>query len=79
MDGGDCDCAPGCPDHWINDNFCDRKCQNEACQWDGDDCSDGKFLEKSARNSVFSLIEHQRKESFLQQRESALIKLKGSN
>eukprot|EP01028_Stygiella_incarcerata_P010817 TRINITY_DN581_c0_g2_i1.p1 TRINITY_DN581_c0_g2~~TRINITY_DN581_c0_g2_i1.p1 ORF type:complete len:1327 (-),score=320.26 TRINITY_DN581_c0_g2_i1:960-4940(-) len=31
-------CAPGCPDSWVGDRFCDRSCKNIACGFDGTDC-----------------------------------------
>lgn len=34
------ECAPGCPDYWINDDYCDSDCYNAACNYDGSDCDD---------------------------------------
>ncbi|XP_072123501.1 N-acetylglucosamine-1-phosphotransferase subunits alpha/beta isoform X2 [Mobula birostris] len=31
-------CADGCPGSWIKDGYCDRACNNSACDWDGGDC-----------------------------------------
>ncbi|KJE88467.1 N-acetylglucosamine-1-phosphate transferase [Capsaspora owczarzaki ATCC 30864] len=31
-------CAPGCPDTWIGDRYCDNPCKNLACGFDGGDC-----------------------------------------
>eukprot|EP00698_Gefionella_okellyi_P022212 TRINITY_DN7324_c0_g1_i1.p1 TRINITY_DN7324_c0_g1~~TRINITY_DN7324_c0_g1_i1.p1 ORF type:complete len:1088 (+),score=214.86 TRINITY_DN7324_c0_g1_i1:124-3387(+) len=31
-------CAPGCPDAWIGDRYCDRACKFPACGYDGGDC-----------------------------------------
>jgi hypothetical protein len=42
-DGGDCDkqnCAPGCDEGWVGDEYCDEACFVEACNWDGGDCSE---------------------------------------
>ncbi|HUT77432.1 MAG TPA: LNR domain-containing protein [Polyangia bacterium] len=36
--GGDDECAPGCPEDWINDDYCDDECYNADCNWDGGDC-----------------------------------------
>ncbi|XP_029061526.1 N-acetylglucosamine-1-phosphotransferase subunits alpha/beta isoform X4 [Monodon monoceros] len=33
-------CAEGCPGSWIKDGYCDKACNNSACDWDGGDCSD---------------------------------------
>jgi hypothetical protein len=32
------ECAPGCPDNWIDDGMCDSACENYACNYDGGDC-----------------------------------------
>ncbi|KAM5250057.1 N-acetylglucosamine-1-phosphotransferase subunits alpha/beta isoform 2-T2 [Hipposideros larvatus] len=32
-------CAEGCPGSWIKDGYCDKACNNSACDWDGGDCS----------------------------------------
>lgn len=32
------DCAPGCPDTWISDGYCDANCNNADCNFDGGDC-----------------------------------------
>ncbi|XP_036722343.1 N-acetylglucosamine-1-phosphotransferase subunits alpha/beta isoform X5 [Balaenoptera musculus] len=32
-------CAEGCPGSWIKDSYCDKACNNSACDWDGGDCS----------------------------------------
>uniref|UniRef100_A0A4W6FEX2 N-acetylglucosamine-1-phosphotransferase subunits alpha/beta n=1 Tax=Lates calcarifer TaxID=8187 RepID=A0A4W6FEX2_LATCA len=34
-------CAEGCPGSWIKDGYCDKACNNSACDWDGGDCSVG--------------------------------------
>jgi hypothetical protein len=34
------DCAPGCPDSWIGDWYCDPECNVEACDFDGGDCDE---------------------------------------
>uniref|UniRef100_A0A673ZPS6 N-acetylglucosamine-1-phosphotransferase subunits alpha/beta n=1 Tax=Salmo trutta TaxID=8032 RepID=A0A673ZPS6_SALTR len=31
-------CAEGCPGSWIKDGYCDKACNNSACDWDGGDC-----------------------------------------
>eukprot|EP00808_Paulinella_micropora_P024476 g15461.t1 len=31
-------CRQGCPDNWINDTYCDAPCNNEDCDFDGNDC-----------------------------------------
>ena len=31
-------CATGCPDTWLADNYCDSACNNKACEWDMGDC-----------------------------------------
>ena len=31
-------CAPGCPDTWRGDAYCDQACNNALCDWDGGDC-----------------------------------------
>ncbi|KAF7701832.1 N-acetylglucosamine-1-phosphotransferase subunits alpha/beta [Silurus meridionalis] len=31
-------CADGCPGSWIKDGYCDKTCNNSACEWDGGDC-----------------------------------------
>ncbi|XP_034019072.1 N-acetylglucosamine-1-phosphotransferase subunits alpha/beta [Thalassophryne amazonica] len=31
-------CAEGCPGSWIKDGYCDKVCNNSACDWDGGDC-----------------------------------------
>jgi len=43
--GGNCatecattECAPGCPDYWLGDNYCDSACNVEACNYDDGDC-----------------------------------------
>uniref|UniRef100_A0AAZ3Q479 N-acetylglucosamine-1-phosphotransferase subunits alpha/beta n=1 Tax=Oncorhynchus tshawytscha TaxID=74940 RepID=A0AAZ3Q479_ONCTS len=33
-------CAEGCPGSWIKDGYCDKACNNSACDWDGGDCLD---------------------------------------
>uniref|UniRef100_A0A8C0SU04 N-acetylglucosamine-1-phosphotransferase subunits alpha/beta n=1 Tax=Canis lupus familiaris TaxID=9615 RepID=A0A8C0SU04_CANLF len=32
-------CAEGCPGSWVKDGYCDKACNNSACDWDGGDCS----------------------------------------
>ncbi|KFO30294.1 N-acetylglucosamine-1-phosphotransferase subunits alpha/beta [Fukomys damarensis] len=32
-------CAEGCPGSWVRDGYCDKACNNSACDWDGGDCS----------------------------------------
>ncbi|XP_060742394.1 N-acetylglucosamine-1-phosphotransferase subunits alpha/beta isoform X5 [Tachysurus vachellii] len=34
-------CAEGCPGSWIKDGYCDKACNNSACDWDGGDCLHG--------------------------------------
>uniref|UniRef100_A0A8C0R799 N-acetylglucosamine-1-phosphotransferase subunits alpha/beta n=1 Tax=Canis lupus dingo TaxID=286419 RepID=A0A8C0R799_CANLU len=34
-------CAEGCPGSWVKDGYCDKACNNSACDWDGGDCSGG--------------------------------------
>ncbi|KAK3558254.1 hypothetical protein QTP86_013948 [Hemibagrus guttatus] len=34
-------CAEGCPGSWIKDGYCDKACNNSACDWDGGDCLRG--------------------------------------
>lgn len=36
------DCSPGCPQSWIRDGYCDKPCNNSACQFDGGDCEGGR-------------------------------------
>ena len=31
-------CAEGCPSNWVGDGYCDKTCNNAACDWDADDC-----------------------------------------
>ncbi len=31
-------CAPGCPDSWVGDGFCDSDCYVASCSYDGVDC-----------------------------------------
>lgn len=31
-------CVEGCPGSWIKDGYCDKACNNSACDWDGGDC-----------------------------------------
>lgn len=44
-------CAEGCPGSWIKDGYCDKACNNSACDWDGGDCL-GKEI-----NTILSHIE----------------------
>lgn len=44
-------CAEGCPGSWIKDGYCDKACNNSACDWDGGDCL-GKVI-----NSILSHVE----------------------
>uniref|UniRef100_A0AAV2J081 N-acetylglucosamine-1-phosphotransferase subunits alpha/beta n=1 Tax=Knipowitschia caucasica TaxID=637954 RepID=A0AAV2J081_KNICA len=37
-------CAEGCPGSWIKDAYCDKTCNNSACDWDGGDCL-GRFAD----------------------------------
>lgn len=37
-------CAEGCPGSWIKDGYCDKACNNSACDWDGGDCSGNDVL-----------------------------------
>lgn len=32
------DCAPGCPQSWLHDGYCDQPCNNSKCNWDAGDC-----------------------------------------
>ena len=32
-------CAPGCPDTWLGDKYCDSACNNADCNWDMGDCA----------------------------------------
>ncbi|XP_077401631.1 N-acetylglucosamine-1-phosphotransferase subunits alpha/beta isoform X1 [Vanacampus margaritifer] len=32
-------CAEGCQGSWIKDGYCDKACNNSACDWDGGDCT----------------------------------------
>ena len=32
------DCAPGCPNSWIKDGYCDTVCNTSRCMYDGHDC-----------------------------------------
>lgn len=32
-------CAPGCPDTWLADKYCDAACNKEECGWDMGDCA----------------------------------------
>ena len=31
-------CAVGCPNNWIGDKVCDKRCEAPECGWDGADC-----------------------------------------
>jgi len=31
-------CAPDCPNNWIQDGYCDKLCNVAACEFDGGDC-----------------------------------------
>jgi len=33
------ECAPGCPDSWIGDGYCDAVCNVLECTYDGGDCA----------------------------------------
>lgn len=33
------DCAPGCPQTWIKDGYCDKACNVSECGWDAGDCA----------------------------------------
>ena len=33
-------CALGCPNSWIGNGVCNEMCNNQACNFDGDDCSE---------------------------------------
>ncbi|KNC48218.1 N-acetylglucosamine-1-phosphotransferase subunit beta [Thecamonas trahens ATCC 50062] len=54
-------CAPGCPDSWIGDRYCDKACTNEACGWDATDCgvdrmvNEGMFGVEATDASAFPL------------------------
>lgn len=50
-------CAEGCPGSWIKDGYCDKACNNSACDWDGGDCI-GKtaILNLEKANCLFFLI-----------------------
>lgn len=39
-------CAPGCPDSWIGDKYCDKPCQVPACAMDAGDCGMEEVKEK---------------------------------
>ncbi|XP_069485998.1 N-acetylglucosamine-1-phosphotransferase subunits alpha/beta isoform X2 [Ambystoma mexicanum] len=45
-------CAEGCPGSWIKDGYCDKACNNSACDWDGGDClgnaGGGRFVPGAA-------------------------------
>jgi len=32
------ECAPGCPDSWLGDDYCDEVCNVAACNYDNGDC-----------------------------------------
>jgi len=31
-------CAPGCPEAWLADKYCDKACNTSMCNWDEGDC-----------------------------------------
>jgi len=39
------ECAPGCPDDYIGDNYCDQACNVAACNYDDGDCSSAQTSE----------------------------------
>lgn len=53
-------CAEGCPGSWIKDGYCDKACNNSACDWDGGDClgilMNITFAPVSAYNVFVSLL-----------------------
>jgi UDP-N-acetylglucosamine-lysosomal-enzyme len=47
------DCAPGCPNSWINDGYCDLVCNTTNCMHDGGDCfGDNPAMGFGGDNSV---------------------------
>ncbi|XP_073476428.1 N-acetylglucosamine-1-phosphotransferase subunits alpha/beta [Aquarana catesbeiana] len=51
-------CAEGCPGSWIKDGYCDKACNNSACDWDGGDClgntAAGRFAPALAGGSILN-------------------------
>lgn len=45
-------CAEGCPGSWIKDGYCDKACNNSACDWDGGDCQ-GTVITLNKKNLCF--------------------------
>lgn len=45
-------CAEGCPGSWIKDGYCDKACNNSACDWDGGDCIGKTTMLNSDKNEL---------------------------
>ncbi|XP_067931267.1 N-acetylglucosamine-1-phosphotransferase subunits alpha/beta-like [Watersipora subatra] len=45
------DCAPGCPQTWIKDGYCDKACNVSECGWDAGDCAGGVAAFNGAANN----------------------------
>lgn len=48
-------CAEGCPGSWIKDGYCDKACNNTACDWDGGDCIGKTVMLNLEVNCLFFL------------------------
>lgn len=49
-------CAEGCPGSWIKDGYCDKACNNSACDWDGGDCLGTEINTASSRVWMRSFV-----------------------
>lgn len=47
-------CSDGCSSNWIGDKFCDRACNNTACDWDGGDCLNSTSSSSSYSSSSYT-------------------------
>ena len=47
-------CAPGCPNSWLGDGFCDEACNTTACGFDNDDCIGPNVTTRASRFSAWS-------------------------
>ena len=48
-------CSYGCPNYWIGDGMCDYSCNNNACSFDGGDCTSGNNYETVSDRSASNL------------------------
>ncbi|XP_053497848.1 N-acetylglucosamine-1-phosphotransferase subunits alpha/beta isoform X2 [Ictalurus furcatus] len=49
-------CAEGCPGSWIKDGYCDKACNNSACDWDGGDCLGGAGSSRFGGGAVGGVV-----------------------